>query len=52
METEQQAEIKERIAELRNRYARLKAICGPQAISRETIAEYTKELQTLQAQLE
>jgi hypothetical protein len=44
-------EIKEKIAEIRQRYSRLKAICGPQGISRETMADYTKEILKLQAQL-
>lgn len=48
----EQTETKQKIAELRQRYARLKAICGPQGISRETIADYTREIQQLQTKLE
>lgn len=50
MEQKTQADIMARIAELRARYGRLRSICGPQGISRETIAEYMKEIQKLQAQ--
>jgi len=48
---EQKDEIKKRIAEIRQSYSKLKAICGPQGINRETIAAYTREIQELQAQL-
>jgi len=51
MEAQTNAETKAKIAEMRQRYARLKAICGQQGICRETIAEYTDEIQKLQAQL-
>lgn len=51
MEQKTQADIAARIADLRQRYGRLRTICGPQAISRQTIEAYTKELQALEAQL-
>lgn len=41
----------DKIADLRERYRRLKATCGLQAISKETIADYSKQLKELQAQL-
>jgi hypothetical protein len=44
--------INARISEIRQRYNRLKAICGPQGISRETIAEYTREIRRLQEQID
>lgn len=45
------ADINARIAELRTRFARLKATCGLRAISRETIESYAEELAKLQTQL-
>ncbi len=44
-------EIKEKIAEIRQRYAKLKAICGLRTISPETIAEYAKAIKQLESQL-
>jgi len=51
METEEQTKIKEKMAELRARYARLRNLCGPRHINRATAEEYAKQLQTLEAQL-
>ena len=48
METTKQDEIKQKIAELRGRYARLRIICGARHINRETAEQYAKELQRLQ----
>jgi len=50
-EIQSKDEIKVKIADLRQRYTRLRAICGHQGISQETIAEYTKAIQKLQTQL-
>jgi 3-deoxy-D-arabino-heptulosonate 7-phosphate (DAHP) synthase len=47
----EQAETKAKIAALRESYARLRAICGPQGISRETKAEYADKIAQLQTQL-
>jgi hypothetical protein len=51
METQQQAEAKAKIAALREKYAKLRSICGPQAISQQTREEYARAIETLQAQL-
>jgi N-methylhydantoinase B/oxoprolinase/acetone carboxylase alpha subunit len=51
MEEQTEADIKAKIAKLRMRYARLREICGRQAISKETIEEYAKALQNLQVQI-
>lgn len=48
---EQTNNLKAKIAELRQRYARLAAICGPMNISRQTIEAYKKEIAALEAQL-
>ena len=44
-------EISEKIFELRKRYAKLKAICGPRGVSEETIIEYAKIIKKLQEEL-
>ncbi|MDO8459701.1 MAG: hypothetical protein Q7S74_01195 [Nanoarchaeota archaeon] len=44
-------EIREQIAELREKYAKLVAICGRQGISKETIFEYADQIRKLQTQL-
>jgi hypothetical protein len=44
-------EIKSEIARIRQRYARLKAVCGPFAISKATMEEYAREIGALEAQL-
>lgn len=43
-------ETKARIAALRQGYARLKALCGPNGVAKETIETYKKEIQNLEAQ--
>jgi hypothetical protein len=52
MEAQKQAEIKAKIARLRESYARLKAVCSYGArINAETLAAYAKEAAALQAEL-
>ena len=51
MKTQDKTEIKTRILEIRNRYMRLRNICGPQNISKNTIADYIREIQSLESQL-
>lgn len=51
-ETERQAEIKTRIAELRANYLRLTKNCSYGAkVNRDTVEEYARKLETLQAKL-
>ncbi len=44
--------IKEKIAQLRQRYAKLRMFCGRQHISQQTMSDYLKAIQTLEAQLQ
>lgn len=46
-----QENVKAEIAEIRARYIKLKAICGLQRISKETIESYTKEVKKLESKL-
>ena len=49
--TQDKTEILERIAELRNSFARLKQTCGLRAINQQTIELYAKQIQDLQSKL-
>lgn len=52
MQTEiNKAEIKAKIADLRESYMRLRAVCGAQGINQETKAEYAARIAELQMQL-
>jgi SMC interacting uncharacterized protein involved in chromosome segregation len=51
MQEQTNEEVKQEIAALRARYNRLKAICGQQAISRQTMESYSRELARLQSKL-
>jgi len=44
-------EIKEKIAELRQSYARLRYFCGPTHISQQTINEYIQAIKELENKL-
>lgn len=44
-------EAKAKVAELRKGYAKLKALCGPNGISLETIKSYREAIQRLEAQI-
>lgn len=46
-----EAETREKIAEIRKRFEILRAICGPRGISRETIQEYGIRIKQLEAEL-
>ena len=49
---QRQAEIKTRIAELREKYARLQSLCRYGArVSKETTKQYAREIESLQIQL-
>lgn len=50
MEQEKEA-IKAKIAQLRTRYAKLRAMCGPRVISSNTIRWYADEIESLEAKL-
>ena len=47
----EQEEIKARIAELKARYAKLRAICGPRVLGSETIERYAEEIESLETKL-
>lgn len=51
METQSETELKAEVAGLRGSYARLLAICGPRAISKETTQEYEKRIRALLARI-
>ncbi|MDO8460399.1 MAG: hypothetical protein Q7S74_04780 [Nanoarchaeota archaeon] len=44
-------DIKAKIAELRQRYSKLRMFCGRQHISQQTINEYSTAIKQLEAQL-
>lgn len=46
-----QEQIRAKIAELRNRYARLWNLCGPKGISKATTENYAREIDALEARL-
>jgi hypothetical protein len=51
LQQQTEADTKAEIAELRQRYLRLKAICGLQHISQQTLQDYSKKIVELENQL-
>jgi len=46
-----QEEIKAKIAQLKNNWARLRNLCGPRGVSRETFERYADEIENLESKL-
>lgn len=46
-----QEQIKAKIAELRQGYAKLKVLCGPRGVSQETVESYREAIKRLETQL-